>query len=332
VRFALASPKRDWQWEWSAARSGEQFFIASATKLYVTAIVMQLRDEGALDLDAPAAEYIGSGVMAGDNVFDGVDYGPQITVRELLSHTSGIADYFEDKQDSGGTVYEQVLGEDRFVTFDEVLRITKEEMKPHFAPSPPGKAFYSDTNFQLLGEVIEAVTGDSFDSATDARIIRPLGLLGTYLFTPDTLNRYHEVADILHGKEPITIPKFMASVGPDGGIVSTTRDGIVFLQAFMSGGLFPAEYLDEMQQQFNRIFTPLEYGLGMMRFAPPRYYSLLRPVPPMVGHSGATGVVMYRVPQLDLYISGTVNQVKKRALPYRLMLRLIMECQSAWRV
>jgi hypothetical protein len=50
----------------------------------------------------------------------------------------------------------------------------------------------------------------------------------------------------------------------------------------------------------------------------------------MVGHSGASGAVLYRVPALDLYVSGTVNQIKKRSLSYGLMTRLVMECERAW--
>jgi hypothetical protein len=78
------------------------------------------------------------------------------------------------------------------------------------------------------------------------------------------------------------------------------------------------------------IFAPLEYGGGIMRFALPRYYSPLRPVPPMVGHSGASGAVLYHAPLLDLYVSGTVNQIKKRSLSCGLMARLTMICQDAW--
>ena len=159
VRFALAAPKRGWRWEWSSPGSSEQYFIASTTKLYVTALVMQLRAAGQLDLEAPAARYLAPSVMTGIHVLRGVDAGGRITIRELLSHTSGIADYFEQRQRDGSTQIGKALQADFAWTFDDVLRITKDELTPRFAPSTPGKAFYSDTNYQLLGAVIEAVTG-----------------------------------------------------------------------------------------------------------------------------------------------------------------------------
>jgi D-alanyl-D-alanine carboxypeptidase len=330
VRFALESPSRGWSWGWASPGSPQQYFIASTTKLFVSAIVMQLRHEGLVDLDAPAADCLEPSVMAGIHVLGGVDYSDRITVRELLAHTSGIADYFEQKRADGGTQIRDALARDFAWSFEDVLRVTKEQMTPRFAPSTYGKAFYSDTNYQLLGALIESVTDGSFEDAVRQRVIGPLALAATYPFTKETIGRYDEVAAMLNGAERVVIPQAMASVRSDGGIVSTAEDCVVFLKAFMNGGLFPAEYLDEMQACWNRIFPPLRYGAGIMLFALPRYYSPLRPIPAMVGHSGASGAVLYYVPELDLYVSGTVNQIKKRSLSYNLMSRLVMTCQGVW--
>lgn len=330
VRFALAAPQRGWRWEWSSPGSVEQYFIASTTKLYVAALVMQLRAEGLLELDAPAARYLDRSVMPGIHVLRGVDSGDRITLRELLSHTSGIADYFEQRQRDGSTQFGKALQADFAWTFDDVLRIAKDELTPRFAPSTPGKAFYSDTNYQLLGAVVEAVTGASYEDALRQRILAPLALADTYPFTLDTAERYGSVAAMLYGKQRVVIPRAMASVRADGGMVSTTGDGLDFLDAFMAGRLFPRAYLDEMQSQWRAIFPPLQYGVGLMRFALPRYYTLFKAVPPMVGHSGASGAVLFYIPALDLYVSGTVNQIKKRSLSYNLLTRLVMACQGAW--
>lgn len=198
-------------------------------------------------------------------------------------------------------------------------------------PGAPGKAFYSDTNYQLLGAVIERVTKRSFEDALRLRILDPLGLADTYLFSPATLDRYADLPAMLDGTRPVAIPRTMASVRPDGGIVSTARDGITFLEAFMQGRLFPLPYVDEMQRTWRRIFFPLEYGEGIMRFALPRIFSPLRAIPAMVGHSGASGTVLFHVPDLDLNVTGTVNQIRKRSLSFQLMTRLVITCQDAWR-
>jgi len=330
-QFALSSPKRHWSWEWSSPGSLPHYFIASTTKLYVTALVMQLYSEGKLDLELRVATVLDPSVMAGIHILRGTDFSKRITIKQLLSHTSGIADYFEQRRHDASTQIGRVVKHDFGWTFDDVLRITKEEMSPKFAPSTPGKAFYSDTNYQLLGAVIEAVTGITYEQALQQRILNRLGLKDTYPFITETVGKYNSVAAMLYGTTSITIPLAMASVRADGGIVSTASDGIRFLEAFMSGGLFPLHYLQEMQQKWNPIFPPLEYGVGIMRFALPRYFTLFAKVPAMIGHSGASGALLYYVPELDLYISGTINQIKKRSLSYNLMTRLVMLCQTAWK-
>lgn len=330
VQFALASPRRRWDWQWAAAGAPAQYFIASTTKLYVTALIMQLRHEGRVDIDAPAATLLDPAIMAGIHVLHGVDASARITVRQLLSHTSGLADYFEQRRRDGSNQFADALAHDFAWTFEDVLDIVKQQLTPRFPPAAPGKAFYSDTNYQLLGAVIEAVTGQSYEDALQQRILDPLGLVDTYPFTQATLDRYDEVSAMLYDRQRVMIPQAMASVRADGGIVSTNRDGLRFLQAFMAGELFPQTYLGEMQQRWNRIFQPLEYGVGLMRFALPRIFTLGRRVPPMVGHSGASGAVLFYVPELDLYVAGTVNQIKKRSLSYNVMTRLVMACMGAW--
>ena len=169
VQFALASPSRGWTWEWRPSDSPRQFFIASTTKLYVTAIIMQLCDQRQVNLDAEAVKYLDPSIMTGIHVLRGVDSSHRITVRELLSHTSGIADYFEQRRADGRSQFKDALRADFAWSFEDVLRITKEELKPKFAPSTPGKAFYSDTNHQLLGALIESTTGVTFEEAVRSR-------------------------------------------------------------------------------------------------------------------------------------------------------------------
>ena len=331
VCFELCSPSRGWSWKWSSLDASEQYFIASVTKLYVTTLIMQLRNEGQLDPNAPVSTYLAPSVMEGIHVLHGMDSSNKITIKELLSHTSGIADYFEQRRKNGSTQIGKVLQGDFTWTFNDILRITKEELTPKFSPSAQGKALYSDTNYQLLGAVVEAITGNSYENELRQRILLPLGLEDSYPFTIETIDRYNTVATMLYGTKRISIPMAMASVRADGGLVSTASDGIVFLKAFMSGELFPTKYLDEMRQQWNPIFPPLEYGIGMMRFALPRYYTLFKKVPEMIGHSGVSGAVLFFVPELDLFVSGTVNQIKKRSLSFRLMAQLVMTCQDTWR-
>lgn len=324
LRFRIEQPSTGFTW--SFGDIDQPYFVASITKLYTVAVVMQLRDENALTLDTPAAEVLGADTMRGLNVHDGHDYGPTITIRELLAQTSGIPDYFEQKRADGTTLLDDILYSDAAWIFDDFIDMARELPSP-FPPSTPGRALYSDTNYQLLGRIIETVTSDRVDDAFRKRIFEPLGLPHTWLFGRDTLDRYDQVATVRHGSTPLQIPNTIASSAPDGAVVSTTADQVRFLRAYTDGALFPRHYLAEMTSHWNSVFsrlTPLEYGLGIMRFRLPRWQTIT-PFPAMLGHSGAFGTVLYHVPDRDLYLAGTVNQMTPRSLPHRLLARLVAQ-------
>ncbi len=292
------------------------FFIASATKLFVTAILAQLRDEGRVRWDAPLATYLPDLDLTGLVVVRGRDRSQDMTVREVMAHTSGLADYFEGRRPDGPTTFARVVERDFGWNVNDVVRWTR-AMKP----ATPGKGLYSDTGYQLLGAAIEAVDGTPFAESVRTRVAGPLGLAGTYCFSPLDIGRYDEVAGLGHGATPLRIPLAMASVQADGGVVSTLQDGLTFLDAFFDARLFARRTLDELQRDWHRIFFPLEYGTGIMRFRMSPLLTGFRRVPLFVGHSGASGTVMFRSPELGVTVVGTVNQVKHRSMPYQLMVR-----------
>jgi D-alanyl-D-alanine carboxypeptidase len=296
-----------------------RFFIASATKLYVTAILAQLRTEGRLDWDAPVAGYLADLDLAGLLVVKGVDRSGSMTVREVMAHTSGLADYFEGRRPDGPTTIERAIAADFGWQVEDVIAWTRA-----MRPGTPGKGLYSDTGYQVLGALIERGDERSFAEAVRARITEPLGLAATSVFGPADVPRFDEIAAMRWGDGSLRIPLAMASVQADGGIVSTLDDGLAFLGAFVGGRLFPRELLAEMQADWHRIFFPLQYGTGIMRFSMPRLLTGFRAVPPLVGHSGASGTVMFRAPDLGLTIVGTVNQAKHRSMPYQLMVRTVL--------
>lgn len=296
------------------------YFVASVSKLFTTVCLAQLRDEGRLDWDAPIAQYLPDLDLSGlavDNGRDGSvrDASGEITVREVMAHTAGLADYFEGPRPDGPTTLERAMQSDFAWTEADVIAWSRA-----MTPARRGRGLYSDTGYQLLDSVVTRLDGRPFAASVRARITEPLGLDRTYVFTTDTLDRFDEMAVIRHGDRDLRLPLLLTSCGGQGGVVSTLRDGVTFLQAFFGGRLFDAALLDEMLTDWHRIFSPLEYGTGVMRFRLPAVLTGFRSYE-FQGHSGASGVVWYRDARSGVLVVGTVNQLKQRQLPYQLMIR-----------
>ncbi len=296
-----------------------QYFIASTTKLFVSATILGLASQKTFQLDDPAANYLDKSILEGLLVIKGVDYSGQITIRQLLAHTSGLSDYFQQKKVSGKSFLEELTaGIDQAWSFEQVIAEAK-KMKPAFRPGEKGKALYSDTNYQILGRLIETVSGKPLPAALQEFIITPLGLHKTYLYTD---SRDTRPAPFYYKKNRLDVPLAMTSFGADGGIVSTSAELMIFLRAFFGGQFFPVENLVWMKQ-WNRIFFPLEAGVGLTRFKLPRLFSPFQPLPEFIGHSGLSGTVAFFVPEKDIYLTGTVNQVATPDRSFRLMLELL---------
>lgn len=320
-QFAIAYQQQQWVGAAGTLSPQQPYFIASTTKLFTTAIILQLRAEGKLKLSDSLPQFFTVAELAGLHVYKGREYSQQITVGQLLAHTSGLPDYFQDKI-AGGHSLEKALtaGHDQRTDFNQVLAINRKQ-KPLFAPGTKGKAHYSDTNFQLLGQIIERLCAKSYAAACQERIIGPLKLENTWLYA-DSAD--HRMAPLHYKREELHIPQAMASNGPDGGMVSNSSDLLVFLQAFFGGRLFPAVYLTEMQD-WKRIFYPMQAGTGIHLFQLPAWMTLGKKFPALVGHSGLSGTMAYYSAEHQLFIAGTVNQIARPDRSFRVALKLITE-------
>ena len=243
-------------------------FIASVTKLYTATAVMMLAEKGALTLDDPIAKHLPPELIRHIQVFDGVDYSGSITIRQLLWHRSGIPDYYDDKADDGRTLFELLKEnpEQRW-SVDDAIGRARNQMKPGFAPG--AKTVYSDTNYQLLGKIIEAAANEPLDVVFANYFFTPLNLNHTWI-----LGRPDAPADVFDGDVDITRVRYNTVYWADGGLVSTAEDMIAFLQALNQGRLVRPETLRTMHDWRDWRF-PLKYGLGTMQFSLPRLAAAL---------------------------------------------------------
>ena len=294
------------------------YFIASITKTFTAAIVMQLDHEKRIDLAAPISAYLPESLTRGIHVLRGTDYSERIKVAELVNQTSGLADYEGDKPRGGKSVIDELkAGHDRAISTPEAIEITR-SLSPHFAPGTLGKAYYSNTNYRLLGALIETVTGQPMAANFAERICAPLGLQRTYLFDW-TAPRLDEVPATIYLKDaPAHVPKYLASNVSDGGLVSTASECVIFLRAFFEGRLFDKACLEQMLT-WNKIFFPLRYGYGLMNFRLPWFFGQ----PQFIGHSGSTGSFAFVCPARSIYLAGTINQIAAPAKPFFVMSNLV---------
>lgn len=295
------------------------YFLASITKMYTAVVVMQLARDGIVDLGAPIGDYLPAAVTSGIHLIDGTDRGPTITLEQLLFQTSGLADYFAGNR-KGEPSLEQALnaGTDRALTIDDIAALVR-PLPPRFVPGTRGrrKAHYSDTNYALLGAIIQTVTGESVAAGFEQRIFGPLGLHHTFVF--DHTRSQPAPATMWHKDVALNIPLAMSSFPADGGVVATLGDSLRFMQGFFGGELLSGGELAYITGRWNRIFFPLQYGGGVMRFNLSRWIAPIKNPGELVGHSGSTGSFAFYSRHRDLFVAGTVNQSDRPNRPFGLM-------------
>jgi len=327
--MSINAPRLNIHWRRQAEglTTDSLFCVASCTKLFTAALTLRSVDLRELSLNTTAASYLPARTLDGLHAIDGVDRSGDVTLRHLLSNTSGLADYFEDRPRGEPSWLDRIMrGEDFGWTSELALDHVRTRLTPKFPPGSAGRAHYADTNFLIVGMVLEAVTGQDFGRLVQTRICEPLGLLETWVYTPESRDRYGGILPMHAGARALHIPQALGSVGCQGGVISTLEETQRFLRGFVGGELFSQSHLNEMQD-WNRIFFPFQYGMGLMRFALPPVLTLMRRTPPLVGHSGSTGAVMYWDRERDISITGSTNQLKARGAPYQFMVRALQTIQ-----
>jgi D-alanyl-D-alanine carboxypeptidase len=235
-----------------------QFAIASVTKTFVAALILQLAEEGKLDLDAPFGRY-----------FEDAPRSQKVTLRQLLSHTSGIHNFWEhpryaaitrawwERPDATG-----LEARDHKWTYEEMLGLVK---GGYFKP---GKGYhYSNTNYLILRRVAEAVEGKPIHKQLRQRFLEPLGMDHTVYQPAET-----PAGDAAHGHwnygtgytdhtGDSTIVPFMAAVtvaDAAGAMASTAHDLAIWADALWGGKILAADSLAQM----TTFLQPGFYGLG----------------------------------------------------------------------
>lgn len=238
-----------------AAEPDQLVRIGSATKMFTAAVVMQLVDEGKVELDSPIHTALPE-LVRHQQVLS-----QSITLRQLLQHTSGLPDYVHALLADDAALFKHTPPQDLLA-----LALTSP------GASAPGEQWaYSNTNYLLLGMLIEAVTGNSLEKEVTRRIVTPLELRQTFipsggerLISQPHLRGYH--VDAGHeGLRDWTETDPSSSWG-SGQIVSTPAELNIFMQALLAGELTSAAALEQMTTTVaadETFWTGTRYGLGL---------------------------------------------------------------------
>ena len=243
------------------------FSIASVSKTFLAAEILQLVEAGSLGLDDSVARRLPK-VLVGGRALD-----PRITIRELLDHTSGLRDYLTDKTLDAALVADPR----RRWTPTEVLAYAG---KPVAAP---GAGYhYANTNYVLLGMIAEQATGTTLAEEYRARFFGPLGLASaTYqgveppIAKMPTAYRYKSVklesppADITDGTEIRPFTSITTAAGAAGSVAASAPDLARWARALYGGEVLQPRTLLAMMADATataKLKPPYPYGLGVQVF------------------------------------------------------------------
>ena len=277
--------------------------IASTTKAFVAATILRLCEKGQINLDGALVYYVSTFHV---RLLKSYGYHPEsMTVRHLLTHTSGLYNYADSLE------FEGIVGQSLNYRWTRTAQIQL-AMDAGEAYGEPGEIYrYSDTGYILLGEIIELVTGQSLGQAM-SELLRfdQLGLSSTWLEIEQeppvkTLPRVHQYV----GEQDYHDADGSFDIFGGGGLISTVGDMTQFIGSLFRGCVFnSATTLEEM-------LTTVDAKSGG-----PVAYESLEQIPGtyrlglegnkdgIYGHGGYFGTYMGYVPSLDLALSCSVNQ------------------------
>ncbi|TXR60547.1 D-alanyl-D-alanine carboxypeptidase [Bacillus sp. AY18-3] len=260
-----------------------RFRIGSVTKTFTATVVLQLAEENRLNLDDSIEKWL-PGVIQGNGYDD-----KQITIRQVLNHTSGIAEYTRSKSFN-------LMDTKKSYRAEELVKIGI-SMPPDFAP---GKSWsYSNTGYVLLGILIETVTGNSYAEEIENRIIEPLELSNTFLpgnssVIPGTKHARGYI-QLDGASEPKDVTYYNPSMGSSAGdMISTADDLNKFFSYLLGGKLIKEQQLKQMLTTVPTGEAALgRYGLGIYETKLPNGVSIW-------GHGGS-------IPGFVTFAGGTLG-------------------------
>ena len=295
--------------------------LASVGKLFTATLISMLNDQGLLAFDDKIEKYLDEDLMRGLHVYKGIDYSYDIDIRQLLKQTSGLNDVFTPllkKMTSNPALQ---------LTVREALEWGKSNLQP--VGKPRQKHFYTDTNYYLLGLIIEKITEKPFHEAVHEMILKPLKMENAYLHgysQPQNKLSYPPANIYLNNINLIDNLRIAKIDYAGGGIVAPLSEFLVFMKALNNGQLVKKATLNKMINDDVKMGFPaigFDYGYSVWKT---RAIPLLMPKKFFCwGCVGITGAFMFFHPSTEAYVIGTFNDDSYTSKALRFMLTKVIK-------
>lgn len=256
--------------------------LGDVSHLYALAMLFREFDRGAMEPTSRIVDLLPGDLVDGLCVIDDVDRSEEITLEHLMSHQSGIADFYDPGIRGTRSISRQVTGRDRSWSLEQALEVAR-HYPGVFPPGARGKSHYTLTNYLLIGAILAQSTGMSFEQLIHLRVVMPLGLKGTFVFTPGHFDSYFSINPVHHQGSTLRTPLALASFDAAGAVVATARDLAQFTRAMWAGEIFQPSWLDYVSQNPRALRGGLRLARGVFtsggRNGQPAY----------LGHASPTG-------------------------------------------
>jgi D-alanyl-D-alanine carboxypeptidase len=291
--------------------------MASVGKLFTATVIGMLHDEGRLNYDDKIANYLDADVVNQLHVYKGKDYSGDISIKQLLTQTSGLNDVFFP-------LLKKMMKDPALkMSVRDALEWGKVNLKP--VGRPGQRHFYTDTNYYLLGLIIESITRKPFHEVVSEMIFHPLNMVNAYIngFSEPQVKSPYPPAHIylytVNFMDDLRVAKIDYA---GGGVVAPLHEYLIFMKALVNCELVKKETLNKM------IYDDIKMGFPAIGFD--YGYSIWKPkaVPLMLpqrffcwGCVGVTGAFMFYHPGTETYVIGTFNDISQtsKALQFMLM-------------
>jgi len=329
LQVLVKSDKLGVDYQYPTGEESRPYHLASIGKVFTATLAFILIERGQLSLEDKINKYLSQEQLDKLFVFEGVDYQHQVTVRDLIGHMSGVADYFDDPVSSGLHFPKEVISNPQ-TRWTPAMLLDFSRLKQKAVGKPGTIYHYSDTGYVLLGLLIEAITGKPFHQSLQEEFFIPLGMNDTYLmFYGEPLNKPSKPIQKfwLNGTETSTF----TSVSCDwagGGIVSTTTDLLKFQKALREGRLVQPSTVQLMTVCPNKFQPGIYYGLGMMEIHFEDFFFLLKGFPRVTGHIGVLATHMFYDELTETHIIMNFGNTAHMTASFKALIEILKDIKS----